>query len=122
MPFFGLPHRRCGHALSLGLSSFLYDVMAVTTLVQRVQNFLHPFKAQESAAHHQQRRDQPRNESADQQKRRHQNDFIEQRTLGHRPHYGQFAIRPHTGHLLGVKRQVIPQNACRFLHGHFAHD
>ena len=85
---FALAYRRRGQTLGLSLLGFLYRVVRFAALVQRMHNFLDPFKAQKCPTNHQQRGNQPRSKSADEQKRRHQNHFVEQRALGHAPHHG----------------------------------
>ncbi|MOA44035.1 hypothetical protein D3C78_1662620 [compost metagenome] len=80
------------------------------------------FEAQISAADHQQRRDQPRNERTDRQCRRHQDQFIDERTLGDRPDHRDFPLGPHTADLLGIECQVVTEYAGRFLGGHLGHD
>ncbi|MOA41091.1 hypothetical protein D3C78_1630240 [compost metagenome] len=83
---------------------------------------LHAFEAQEGAAQHQQRRHRPRQKGADQERRRHQDQLIDERTPGHRPHDGQFPVDRHAGHLLRVQRQVVAQHPGGFLGRHFGHD
>jgi hypothetical protein len=54
------------------------------------------------------------------QRRRHQDGLVEQRTLGHRPDHGQFAVGLHTGDLLRVERQVVAQHTGGLLGSEFA--
>ena len=84
-----------------------------------VRELFGAFKAQKSAAGHEQRRDQPRRQRADGQCGGHQNGFVHERAFGHAPDHGQLAVGPHARHLLGVERQVIAQHARRFLRGKF---
>jgi hypothetical protein len=87
---------------------------------QLVRQLLRALEAQERAAHHQQRRDQPGHEGADQQRRRHQDGLVDQRALGHRPDHRELAVGLHAGDLLRVERQVVAQHAGGLLGGHLA--
>ncbi|MNN09971.1 hypothetical protein D3C81_1228810 [compost metagenome] len=86
-----------------------------------VGELLKPFKAQIGTADHQQRCDQPRNERTDRQRRRHQDQFIDERTLGDRPDHRDFPFGTHATDLLSVERQVVTEYAGRFLGGHLGH-
>ena len=92
----------------------------------RMQEFvgqlLATLKAQKGAADHEQRRDSPGNEGADEQRRRHEDDLVDQRALGHGPDNGNLALGAHARDLLGVKGQVIAQHAGRLLRSHLGHD
>ena len=86
-----------------------------------MREFFETFEAQVGAADHQQRRDQPRNERTDRQRRRHQDQFVEKRTLGDRPDHRDFPFGAHTADLLGIERQIVTEHAGGFLGGHFGH-
>ncbi|MNS98891.1 hypothetical protein D3C72_1332720 [compost metagenome] len=86
-----------------------------------VRELLEALETQVRTTDHQQWRDQPRHERTDRQRRWHQNQFVDERALGHGPDYGDFPFGTHAGDLLGVERQIIAEYAGGLLGGHFAH-
>lgn len=81
---------------------------------QTVQYLLHPFETEKRAAQHQQWRNRPGDEGADQQSQWHEDHFVNERPFRHSPDHGQLAIRPHAGNLLGIERQIVAQHPRRF--------
>ncbi|CSP72579.1 Uncharacterised protein [Shigella sonnei] len=65
------------------------------TRLQHMQHFLYSFKAEKRATNHQQRRNRPRDKRTDDQRQRHQNHFINQRSFRHAPDHGKFPVGPH---------------------------
>ena len=86
-----------------------------------VHQLLEALKTQKGTAEHQQRRYQPGHEKTDRKGRRHQDGLVDHGAAGNREDHWQFPGRLYTGHLLGVERQIIPQNTCGFLGGGFCH-
>ena len=84
-----------------------------------VRDFFKAFKTQISAAHHQQRRDRPRNESTDGQRGGHQNRLVDKRAFGDSPNHRQFTLGLDAGDLLGVERQIVAQHTGGFFGGDF---
>ncbi|MDT4886197.1 hypothetical protein FQZ97_1225190 [compost metagenome] len=87
-----------------------------------MRQFLEALVAEEDAAEHQQRRHRPGGEGTDQQRRRHQDQLVLQRALGHRPDHRQFALGADPGHLLGIQRQVVAEYAGGLLRRDLGHD
>lgn len=83
-------------------------------VAQAVKHLFEPFVAQVGTAHHQQRRNRPGCKSADQQRQRHQDRLVDQRTFGDAPHHRQFAIGFNAGDLLRVERQIVPSTPAVF--------
>ncbi len=81
---------------------------------QTVQYLLHPFETEKRAAQHQQWRNRPGDEGADQQSQWHEDHFVNERPFRHSPDHGQLAIRPHAGNLLGIERQIVAQHPAVF--------
>jgi len=60
--------------------------------------------------------------NGDEQRRKHEDDLVDQRALGHGPDHGNLALGAHARDLLGVEGQVIAQHAGRLLRSHLGHD
>ena len=73
--------------------------------------FLGAFVAQIGTADQQQGNDQPRYERTDQQGRRHQNQFVDERAFAHRPHHRQFAVGIHATDLMRIQREIIAEHS-----------
>ena len=87
-----------------------------------VGDLLDALVAEERAAEHQQRGDEPGHERADRERRRDEDRLVDQRALGHRPHHGQLAARAHTGDLLRVERQIVTEHSGGLLRGGLGED
>ena len=96
-------------------AQFLAVRVVLRAVHERVRDLLEALVAEEQAAGHQQRRDRPGRDRADRERRRHQDRLVDQRTLCHRPHHRQLAVRLDAGDLLRVQRQVVAQHAGRLL-------
>ena len=101
----------------LGIHHGVMRIMLLV-LVKQLKDLFHAFKAQKSAPHHQQRRDQPGHKGADQQRSGHQDGLVQQRALGHSPDHGQLPVGLHSRDLLGIECQIVAQHAGRLLHRH----
>jgi hypothetical protein len=86
-----------------------------------VRQLFDTLEAQVKPADHQQRRDRRRQQGADRQRRRHQDQLVLQRADTHRPDHRQFALGAHPGHLLGVERKVIAEHSCGLLRRDLGH-
>ena len=117
--FFHLQQRFWRHGDSLGLLGIRRIFMFAVQ--QFVQHFFHALVAQKEAARHQQRRNQRRGKSTDEQSQRYQNQFIDQRPFEDRPHHRQLAIGFHARNLLRIECQIISQHAGGFFNRHLAH-
>jgi len=76
-----------------------------------VRELLETLVAQEQPARDQQRRDHPGRDDAQDERRRHQDQLVDQRALEYRPDHRQLALRTHAGDLLGVHGEVIAEHA-----------
>ena len=86
-----------------------------------VQDFFHALVTQEQTASHEQGGNQGRHESTDQQRQRHQDEFVDKRALEYRPDDRQFPVGLHARDLLGVERKVVAHHPRGFLDRHLAH-
>ena len=91
------------------------------TMQKFVCDFFKSLETQIGTPDHQQRRDRPRRKGTDGECGWHQDCLVHERSLRHRPHYRQFAIRFHAGDLLRIEREIVAQHAGRFLRRHFRH-
>jgi len=89
---------------------------------EAMRQLLESLVAEKRPAEHQQRRDCPRGEGADQQCRRHQDRLVAQRPFGHSPYHWQLAVSLHAGYLLGVEGEVVAQHPRGFLCRDLCHD
>jgi hypothetical protein len=86
-----------------------------------VGQLLDAFEAQVKAAEHEQRRHRRGQETADREGRRHEDQLVLQRTDGDRPDHRQFALGSYAGHLLGVEREIVTEDAGGLLGGDLGH-
>ena len=89
---------------------------------QLVGNLLETLVAQKRAAEHEQRRDDPGKDGAQEQGGRHHDELVHRRPFEHGPYDREFTLSPHTGYLLRIEGQVVTQNARRFLRRNLGHD
>ena len=106
-------------AIAVGL--LVLSLVFGLAVQELVREFFETFETQVGATDHQQWGDQPRDEHADRQRRRHQDQFVDERTLCHRPNDGDFPLRAYAGDLLGIERQVVAEHAGGLLGSHFGH-
>ena len=76
-----------------------------------VRELLHAFEAEKNSADHHERQDRDRQEGADQQRRRNQNELVDERAFRDCPHHRQLPVDIHAGHLLRIQREVIAHYA-----------
>ena len=103
---------------------FRFGIVSVFIFIavqEFVQQFFHAFKTQIHTADHQQGRNQRRQESGKQQRKRHQNQLVDQRAFCHRPNNRQFALGRYAGYLIGVERQIVTDHTGGFFGGDFGH-
>ena len=89
---------------------------------QAMRDFFEALVTKESAAQHQERRDDPREHGAQDQCCGHHDELVERRPLEHCPHDREFALGAHAGDLLGVEREVVAQDTSRFPGRDLRHD
>ncbi|APC20663.1 hypothetical protein BME99_09025 [Pseudomonas protegens] len=86
-----------------------------------VRQLLEALETQVGATQHQQRGHQPRRQGADGQRRRHQDQLVAKRPLGHRPDHRDFPLGADPGDLLGIEREVVAQHTGGLLRRHLGH-
>ena len=112
------------HHIDLAVIQRLYrlPVLGFNVVQKAVRELFCPFVTEKGTAQHQYRRDSPRRDGADQQRRRHQNQLVAQRALGDSPHHRQLALSAYPGDLLGVQRQIVPQYPCGLFRRNLGHN
>ncbi len=76
-----------GRGVLIGAGPVRFFLLRRLAVAQAVKHLFEPFVTQVGAAHHQQRRNRPGCKSADQQRQRHQDCLVDQRTFGDAPHH-----------------------------------
>ena len=102
-------HRRIGH----GLQPFT-RLPLVAVMQKLVRELFDAFEAEEQTTDHHQRHDRNRQERADQQRRGHEDELVDERTLGHSPHDRQLTVHAHARHLLRIQGQIVTHHPGRF--------
>ena len=82
---------------------------------QRMRNLLEALVTKERTAKHQQRRDEPRQERAEQQRAGNKDGLVNGRSLEHGPNDRQFPVSPDARDLLRVQGEVVAQHARSLL-------
>ena len=80
-----------------------------------VRDLLEALEAEVEAADHQERRHRPRRDRADGERGGDEDRLVDERALEDGPDDRQLPFRPDPGHLLGVEREVVPEDAGRLL-------
>jgi hypothetical protein len=110
--------RRVGHGFG---QLRMFGVIFLGAVQKLVGQFFKALKTKVRAAEHQQGCHRPRQKRADRQRRRHQNQLVDERALGHSPDHRQLAFGAYARYLLGVERQIVAQYAGGFLRRHLGH-
>ena len=84
-----------------------------------VRDLLEPFVAEKQSANHHERHDRDRKKRADQQRGRHQDQLVDERSFRDGPHHRQFTINFHPRDLLRVECEVVSHDSSCFLHSDF---
>ena len=105
---------------SASVSSARWASSSPFRVQELVGDLLEALEAEVEPADHQQRRHRPRRDRADGERGRDEDQLVDEGALEDRPDDRQLALRPDAGHLLGVEREVVPEDAGRLLRGDLA--